>query len=576
MGWKFDPAMSFAISCALIYNVVLATALTTGRVSVALVGAVLFGLSVACWRIANRLPSTTRHPLASPAISPWLIAPLATIVMFSALFVWRAFAFPLTGPDTPFRWNLLPQLMVALGRMDYYPPITDRDFTLYAFFDGFPPLVATQYWWTYSVLGSYAGGWTGFVTSAQFLSILWLTGCTVSRLTELSCGILAVAALAGSPLMLWAVVIGQESGFTALCVAGTAAAWVSARDDARWCALIPVALATQLGAVAREYGLVFIPIGLLIGASLNVPPRRLVQYAAVSLVITAPWYIHVWLKSGNPFFSLSLGGMFHVPSYVAEYWSACAKIRSPLKYSVAQVTTNVWQLFIYAPILWLGALVAAIAVFRRVLHLTACLVAIVAIWLTSIAYTAGGFIVTLRVLAPALVLSSLSLGIWLHHAHIPNGRSRHWIGLTVAGAVALVLGSQAAEDPWKLHGALFSRGSPPWSFTQTSIGPTAVPPAGYIVTDNPYLHAYLLLSGSSQRALPLWAPSLSFLFDHNLNPAEIHRRLQNMGVRIVTDPQLGVPTEAVARTAFFTAHLHELPTITVSPGTTGHLVPARP
>src|SRR4029077_17451027 len=46
---------------------------------------------------------------------------------------------PLMGGERLFRWDFLAQRLLALGRLDFYPPLSAPDFRTYFFVDGIPP-----------------------------------------------------------------------------------------------------------------------------------------------------------------------------------------------------------------------------------------------------------------------------------------------------------------------------------------------------------------------------------------------------------------------------------------------------
>ena len=84
-----------------------------------------------------------------------------------------------------------------------------------------------------------------------------------------------------------------------------------------WLAAAGAAVVTA----AREYGWAIVATGLTAHAALIwTRERRWSRLAGWSLLaITATWYVRTWVLSGNPWLSLSMGGLFPVNLVFAEW-----------------------------------------------------------------------------------------------------------------------------------------------------------------------------------------------------------------------------------------------------------------
>src|SRR5260370_27486398 len=136
------------------------------------------------------------------------------------LFVHSAVS-PLMGGDMSFRWDFLAQRLLALGRFDFYPPLSAPDFRTYFFVDGIPPMVSFTYWWLYASAGRYMPSLISIFVAAQFACTLTFTYGTASVVFSRRAGILAAAILAASPLYFRSGVLGPETVLTALAIAAT-------------------------------------------------------------------------------------------------------------------------------------------------------------------------------------------------------------------------------------------------------------------------------------------------------------------------------------------------------------------
>ena len=138
-----------------------ALAILAGVLACVFTGVPVTLLSLGFWLLLVGAPGWmkwARARAASPATSPgrrewWLALPVAPLLFVAA---WRAGVEPLSGADAGFRWNLLAELLVETGNLDFYPPVTPDGFTHYFWADGINPLVASVYAWTYLAGGSVA------------------------------------------------------------------------------------------------------------------------------------------------------------------------------------------------------------------------------------------------------------------------------------------------------------------------------------------------------------------------------------------------------------------------------------
>ncbi|HWA88231.1 MAG TPA: hypothetical protein VG710_18535, partial [Opitutus sp.] len=272
--------LSFVGSAVLLYTTGLALDLAGIPLSLAPLSAVLavVTLALAWWgRDALVAPSD-----AGPALAPF--TRLGTLTPLFLLF-WSVIAFllirePLAGPDTQFRWAFLPEQWLRLGNLDFYPPVSAHDFLSYFWAESIPPGVASLHAWAFACGESFAPAWTTPVTALEFLAVhdlAWRTGFHFGGNRAARASALLVAAC---PLLAWSLRLAQETGLTAvatLALAFTLAPFVSpapgqchvlrdtpqaAPASASWAAA--AGLAGALGALTREYGLVFPFLGIIV------------------------------------------------------------------------------------------------------------------------------------------------------------------------------------------------------------------------------------------------------------------------------------------------------------------------
>lgn len=533
LPWSLAGA--FAGSAVTLYLLVLGFSFGGITISLPLLSVAL-GLVTA---LARLMPARE----AATEVSPWhaCFTRLGGWTPLCALFwlvaAWRLGTQPLTGPDVYFRWSWLAEEIVRFGSLDFYPPRTGEDFVRYFWAESIPPGVASLYAWAYACGGSSQALWTSPVVALQLLAVhevIWRLG---SRWGGEIVARRAAVLAAASPLLTWAVLIGQETGLTALAVCGLA--WTLGHlrepDGTRWGIL--AGIFAVCAASTREYGPAFAVAGVML-AALSAPRLPALVMTAVALPLALAWPLRVWLLTGNPFHSLDVGGLFPVNAGFVAWQSA---FLAP--HANALVTASDWlglgrYLLLWALPAVLGAGVLLVLLARR-LHdarMPALLVALtLALWLTSLPYTAGSLFYSLRVLSPALallpVIAAYGLTSWVPPvlAHL----------VSIAFAVILVESLPKTlvlpENPyrtsatgWWHAGRQFSdsvRGSEQAVLEAV----LALPATKRIVTDNAGFARVLAPTG--METLPPWSPEIAWLFDVSLPPEELARRWRDSGLR---------------------------------------------
>ena len=221
-------AICFAGSTLSLYVTVLALQLTSIRISLgSLAGGLLLIIVAALGltRLASDGTSERTTPSLSVAARIRLLAantrgPAWTLVypLFWVAVLWRAWHDPLAGPDVEFRWSFLAEQMLRLGSLDFYPPRSAEDFYSYFWVESIPPGASSLHAWAFACAGSTARTWTAPAVILQLWSVhelLWRTADRVGGVMAARCTALAAAAC---PFLTWSVLIGQETGLTAMFV----------------------------------------------------------------------------------------------------------------------------------------------------------------------------------------------------------------------------------------------------------------------------------------------------------------------------------------------------------------------
>lgn len=533
-------AAAFASSAAILYALVLLFAGTGVPFSLSTLAA---GLAA----VALGLRAVKARPAAAGLSSSFscfirLRAWLPLYLAFWAIVAWRLLAQPLSGPDVNFRWSWLAEQMLRFGTLDFYPPRSGADFSRYFWAESIPPEVAGLYAWAYACAGSTHALWTSPVVALQLLGLhemIWRLG---SRWGGDLVARRAVLLAAACPLLTWSVVIGQETGLTALALVG--AAWclhhLRVEHGRGWIVLAGVF--AVVGAGTREYGPVLAGIIVAAAAAATPLPRsRLALLAAVALPLALAWPVRVFVLTGNPVYSLGLGGLVPVNVNFAD-WNDL--FRAGNRFDVASAGT--WLVLGRYTLLWafpavIGSFAIIVLLLQRLPEarpIAWLVVPVLVLWFISIFYTAGGLFYSLRVLSPALalltVVAAYSIGLF-----VPTGGMAALVSLILVCLVGeslpktLVLPENPYRVPWRAWaGAAGNLGAAVRAENQALLAKLK-PLTGRnrVITDNAGLPR--VLEGIGTEALPLWTPDVAWLFDSRLPAEEIARRWQRSGLHYV-------------------------------------------
>lgn len=527
-------AAAFGLSSAVLYLSVLALGLTGAGVSLPALCAALALVSLG----ARLVPASCRESACSSfacftRLGGWM--PL--YALFWVVVAWRLATQPLTGPDVYFRWSWLAEQILHHGTLDFYPPQSGEDFIRYFWAESIPPGIASLYTWAYACGGGTHALWTSPVVAVQLLALHELAWRIGNRWGGETVARRAVVLVAASPLLAWSALIGQETGLTAVAVCGLVWAFARLREEHgdNW-----AVLAGAFGTVAastREYGIAFAVVAAAVASAAGASKRRLSLLVLASLPAVV-WPVLVWYRTGNPFFSLDLAGLFPVN---ARFIAWAAVFHAPHLHPLA--TAAEWLGLGRYFLLWalpaVGGFVVLLAAALRGLREARTIAVFVGLtiglWWLSLPYTAGGLFYSLRVLSPALALLAI-LAAYGSVAYLPA------IGLrAVAVLLALVLAESLPKtlvlpqnpyrltlDAWAHAGRAFTdsvRASERAMLTAFQ----SLPPSRRIITDNAsYARVFATIG---VEVLPIWSPDIAWLFDEKLPADELAHRWRQSGLR---------------------------------------------
>ena len=491
--------------------------------------------------------ATAGHPrlAATRATSGSLliVIPLA----ISALLTLRVALEPLSGWDTPFRWDWLARCMLQHEKLDFYPPRTAADFHIYSYPDGLPPVVASVYWWLYASIGKAFPPLTAVAVAGQFLSLLGLVYAGGEACCGQRSGWVAVAVAASCPLVINGLAIGQETGFTAIAVAGQLVCGLAAiRSSAGGRQALCAGLFAALGCLARDYG----PVLGLAGVAVLLSGKDRLRQLAVFTLAASPglsWYVRNWWLTGNPVYSNPTPLDLPANPVLAGMLEQCRQSLALWNRPAADFVSLAGWLIMDAGLVLVAGLLAVMLFGRRLVAFWPTVATVIALWAWSVGFTAGGLWYSLRVLTPACaalamvaplplrrlacvlqlrfgrrVRGVLMASLWivcgglgvLTAAFHPFG----WVTVLGEGTLSTMLAAPFATrlDPLADQG--------PLSEVLRRLEQSSAPPCR-ILTDDLYLQVMLTHTNSRFGTLMVWSPEAAFLFDPDTGVEACRRQL---------------------------------------------------
>jgi len=473
-------------------------------------------------------------PCKAKQDQPWEIQDRVLIVssvLIGAVLLARATSTPHTGFDTPSRWDFLAERILVVCKFDFYPPLTPADFHTYFFVDGIPPLVSFTYWWLYAAAGRHLSALSCIVVAAQFACTLAFTYGAASALFSRRAGVVAAALLAACPLYFTSVVMGQETGLTALSITAMIYFIVTARGQGDAKAMVAAGMAAALCALSREYGWIAPIAGLAALLWRRQPLKPAAIFVAVAIAGAAPWYIRNWMVAGNPFYSLRFGGFAVYPIHdgILQYYNVL--------FGVAHWTGQKWGhalrfLLLFATLPVLAGVAGGFKSFRQNGYLTVIALLLTAVWLQSIGYTSGGMEYSARVLTPALAVLSINGAGFLG----PLTRRARWYTAMMSVIVLFQIwtaaqGSVYPYSPFALKLSQWRQAAlqpfpKPTEFRIRDQLLKVLPAGSRVLSDSAYLHASLI--DEKVEVVPVWSPEVQFIFTSP--PEDAERRLHALRI----------------------------------------------
>jgi hypothetical protein len=304
--------------------------------------------------------------------------------------------------------------------------------------------------------------------------------------------------------------------------------------------------------LSREYGCAFAILGAVAVIWVGGRTKEVAILCAAAAIVAGPWYVRNALRMGNPFFSDRFGPFYVNPVHAAllDYYKTELGVTT---WGLDRWATVVWELLKEAPLQMTLGVAGAVMLFRKRGYLAITAGAMALLWLYSVGVTAGGWLYSIRVLSPALVVLSIPAGILL-------ARWSERRAAAVACAMILLI-----SLIWSIAAASIHPLDPAWErFAQWGhlvvLRPKIqndwwdqlamqLPSGSRVLGDDPNIYGRLqrrqssplglLDSGQIEHSIdlvPIWSPQVAFIADDALTPDAVRSRLLQQGIRYLIVP----------------------------------------
>jgi hypothetical protein len=340
--------------------------------------------------------------------------------------------------------------------------------------------------------------------------------------------------VAGATFVLqFAFNLGQETGCTAIGVGLMVYGLLPDEEDGRVPrSMVLAAVGVALVASAREYGWAWAGVGLAVAVRQSIRDgrgwRNLRSW--LWLMLPAWWYARTWWRSGNPWLSLPMGGMFDVNPVFLAWMEHYRELYGATLQSGAgwrDVAVLVGRTALPA---CLGVVAGAVVFWRRPGWglMMAVTLATAFCWWLSVPYTGGGPFYSLRVLSPLLLLGCVWGGGVL--AKVTAGHAKVRLGVVVllagVGMDASLRALTVPQNPWKTPPGQWLMAGYRWQQENRQekeplLAQLETREVGRVLSDSAGLQADLRRRGIQLE--PLWSPVAAPLFglgEGDVDPVE--------------------------------------------------------
>lgn len=543
LGKNNSLATSFIISLVLLFHIIFLIGLAEIRITVFSVGISITVLNILLYVLCVYLKIDLSTEQLEYGFSLkkkdlfWLSPALLSVF----LMLLKSSVFQIPHGDQDFRWFFLSRQILKYGTFSFYPPLTDLDYERYFFTDSFSPIVSFSYLWLFALYGSGQDFLVFVPVTLQYIFLL-IFGYKLAKeiYGKDNDGLIAIMILSSSTLLFYSIAICQETGLTALSL--IALAYFLYKKEIKWQDTCLASFATALGALSREYGGILVICGIIIIFCRKNRITVLKHYLLFCFVLIAPWYLRVFILTGNPFYSNPFLGL---PVNLVH-----ANILNGYKESIGLHTYMNWKIVaqILKEILVITGfpfVTGFLSFCFRPKDLSIPLICLIFIglWLYSLPIVPAGLFHSMRILSPAIAILSISAVKIFRLTEMDKGEKMKitLVLLMIVTTITFIQNIVVPLNPLKINkeNILLATSVVPDTINlekETIDILSMLPENSLILSDGALQHAYLEKNKDKFKnivIIPVWAPKVHFLFNEENDFQKASELLKKSGIKYV-------------------------------------------
>lgn len=482
------------------------------------------------------------------------------LFLFLSIAIYKFIINPMGCCDNGFRWDYLAEMSIREKNINFYPPVSALEYRKYFYPDGIPlgfvSLLIPLRW--LGIEGYFGRVMALPLILSQFISGIFLMQSLAAVYKTRSVNLWKAALIIMSTALAANFLIPSETSLMILGLGSSSLVMLDMKNRGITNKkLIVFGLLASLCSLVREYGLLLtasVYINVLYGifnwnfTRSNLINKKLLNtlYLSItSLLIPFLWYCLNYIKSGNPFLSISFLEFNKHPVHSA-YLDSVSEIRSLTSMSFYEILKmNFWILWSCLPLL----LLLILGFNKKLLSSNKSLIFIGLIpvinYIKSLEYTSAGYGFSLKVLMPGIFILS---AILISTIDIKPIKFIFLALISLKSILDFAIGPGASylfQSPLKTISSIveqkkYEKGYQNFFDLQENkikeifeILNSQNLNNSLLVTDDAVLASQINKQG--KKITTIWSPELSIIFDENTTQEQLKIFLQNKRILFISN-----------------------------------------
>ena len=482
------------------------------------------------------------------------------LFLFVCIAVYKFIINPMGCCDNGFRWDYLAEMSFKENNINFYPPFSSIDYRKYFYPDGIPlGLVSLLIPLRWVGINGYFGRIMALpLILSQFLSLIFLMQSLAAVYITKSVNIWKAALIIMSTALAANSLIPSE---TSLMILGLGSSSLMMLDmkikGITTKKLVVFGLLASLCSLVREYGLLLtasVYLNVLYGifnwnsTRGNLFKIKLINTVLVSitsLIFPFLWYSMNYIKSGNPFLSISFLGFTKHPVHSA-YMQSVSEINSLTSLSFYEISKMIfWILWSCLPLFLLLFPESR----QKLINSNKSLILIslfpVINFIRSLSYTSAGYGFSLKILMPSIFILS---AIFIATVDIKPIKFLFLALISIKSILDFAVGPGVrylVQSPIKTISSIVDQKKYEKGYQNYFDLQEQKIKEIYEILDSQNIHDSLLVTDDAvlasqinktgKKVTTVWSPELSILFDKNATLKQLRVFLKNKRIIFLSE-----------------------------------------